>query len=92
MGSRPRVKGKVDIIICGGDAAIRAAQQATATIPILGLTDDMVGAGLVHSLANPAGNTTADCAALAARPRRRADRVGIPLRERRRNISAAFSI
>jgi ABC-type uncharacterized transport system substrate-binding protein len=52
------VKGNVDIIICGGDAAIRAAQQATATIPILGLTDDMVGAGLVQSLANPGGNTT----------------------------------
>jgi putative ABC transport system substrate-binding protein len=52
------VKSKVDVIQCGGDAAIRAAQQATGTIPILGLTDDMVGAGLVRSLANPAGNTT----------------------------------
>jgi putative ABC transport system substrate-binding protein len=48
----------VDAIQCGGDAAIRAAQQATTTIPILGLTDDMVGAGLVRSLANPGGNTT----------------------------------
>src|SRR5947209_11106872 len=52
------VKNKVDVIHCGGDAAIRAAQQATATIPILGLTDDMVGAGFVRSLANPGGNTT----------------------------------
>ena len=52
------VKTKVDVILCGGDAAIRAAQQATATIPILALTDDMVGAGLVRSLANPGGNTT----------------------------------
>ena len=49
---------KVDAIQCGGDAAIRAAQQATTSIPILGLTDDMVGAGLVRSLANPGGNTT----------------------------------
>src|SRR5262245_457396 len=32
---------KVDVIFCGGDVAIRAAQQATATIPIIGLTDDM---------------------------------------------------
>jgi putative ABC transport system substrate-binding protein len=38
--------------------AIRAAQQATKTIPILGVTDDMVGEGLVESLARPNGNTT----------------------------------
>jgi putative tryptophan/tyrosine transport system substrate-binding protein len=52
------VKSKVDVIQCGGDAAIRAAQQATSAIPILGLTDDMVGAGLVASLAHPGGNIT----------------------------------
>ena len=52
------VKAKVDVIVAGGDAAIRAAQGATATIPILGFTDDMVGSGLVSSLANPGGNTT----------------------------------
>ena len=52
------VASKVDAIQCGGDTAIRAAQQATTVIPILGLTDDMVGAGLVRSLANPGGNTT----------------------------------
>jgi putative ABC transport system substrate-binding protein len=52
------VKTKVDVIVCAGDAAIRAAQQATTTIPILGITDDMVGSGLVHSLARPDGNTT----------------------------------
>jgi putative ABC transport system substrate-binding protein len=52
------VKTKVDIILCVGDAAIRAAQQATKTIPILGLTDDMVGSHFVRSLAKPDGNTT----------------------------------
>jgi putative tryptophan/tyrosine transport system substrate-binding protein len=31
---------------------------ATQTIPIVGITDDMVGSGLVRSLANPGGNTT----------------------------------
>ena len=51
-------KAKVDVIVCVGAAAIRAAQQATATIPILGVTDDMVAEGLVRSLANPGGNTT----------------------------------
>jgi hypothetical protein len=52
------VKAQVDVILAGGDAAIRAAQGATATIPILGFTDDMVGSGLVSSLAKPGGNTT----------------------------------
>ena len=52
------VKAKVDVIYAVGDAAIRAAQQATATIPILGITQDMVGQGLVNSLARPGGNTT----------------------------------
>jgi len=53
------VKAKVDVIFCpSGDLAIRAAQQATATIPILGVTDDMIGSGLVPSLAHQGGNTT----------------------------------
>jgi putative ABC transport system substrate-binding protein len=49
---------RVDVILTGGDAGIRAAQQATKTIPILGLTEDMVRSGLVRSLAKPGGNTT----------------------------------
>jgi len=53
------VKAKVDALFCGGgNTAIRAAQQASVTIPIVGLTDDMVGSGLVRSLAHPGGNTT----------------------------------
>jgi putative ABC transport system substrate-binding protein len=53
------VRAKVDALFCGGgNAAIRAAQQATATIPIVGMTDDMVASGLVRSLAHPGGNTT----------------------------------
>jgi putative ABC transport system substrate-binding protein len=52
------VKLKVDLILCAGDAAIRAAQQATKTIPILGGAENMVAAGLVRSLANPGSNTT----------------------------------
>ena len=52
------VKSRLDVILVNGDAAIRAAQQATTTIPILGITDDMVGQGLVDSLARPGGNTT----------------------------------
>ena len=41
-----------DVIICAGDAAIRAAQQATAIVPILGVTDDMA------AIAKPGGNIT----------------------------------
>jgi putative ABC transport system substrate-binding protein len=52
------VKQGVDLIFCAGDDAIRAAQQATKVIPILGGTDDMLGSGLVHSMAKPEGNTT----------------------------------
>jgi putative tryptophan/tyrosine transport system substrate-binding protein len=51
-------KSKVDVIYASGDAAIRAAQQATTIIPILGATDAMVEAGLIRSLARPEGNTT----------------------------------
>jgi putative tryptophan/tyrosine transport system substrate-binding protein len=52
------VKANVDVVVATGDTAIRAVQQATTTIPILGSTDDMVGSGLVKSLARPDGNTT----------------------------------
>lgn len=52
------VNDKVDAIVCGGPAATRAAQQATQTIPILAILDDIVGAGIVVSLARPGGNTT----------------------------------
>jgi putative ABC transport system substrate-binding protein len=52
------VRAKVDVILCAGDVATRAAQQATTSIPIVAVTDDMVASGLVSSLAKPGGNTT----------------------------------
>ena len=52
------VAQNVDLIVTFGDPAIRAAQRATQSIPIVGMTDDMVGSGLVASLARPGGNTT----------------------------------
>jgi putative ABC transport system substrate-binding protein len=48
----------VDLIIPFGDPAIRAAQGATQTIPIVAMTDDMIGSGLVAGMARPGGNTT----------------------------------
>jgi ABC-type uncharacterized transport system substrate-binding protein len=52
------VAQNVDLIVTFGDPATRAAQHATAAIPIVAMTDDMVGSGLVASLARPGGNTT----------------------------------
>jgi putative ABC transport system substrate-binding protein len=52
------VAQQADLIIAFGDPAIRAVQRATQTIPIVGMADDMVGSGLVASLARPGGNTT----------------------------------
>ena len=52
------VNGSLDVILATGDAAVRAAQRATTSIPILAVTDDMVGQGFVHSLSRPGGNIT----------------------------------
>ena len=55
------VRLKVDIIVvAGGDGLIRAAKNATKTIPIVmtGAGIDPVEAGLVESLARPGGNVT----------------------------------
>src|SRR6202048_787589 len=52
------VAKNVDLIITFGDPAIHAAQRATQTIPIVGMTDDMIGSGLAVSMARPGGNTT----------------------------------
>ena len=52
------IKAQFDVLLCAGDASVRAAQQATKTIPILAVVDDMVGSGFVSSLAKPDGNVT----------------------------------
>ena len=51
------VKARVDVIAGSGDEAVRALQQATKTIPIVGMVSDMLWSGLVTSLARPDGNT-----------------------------------
>src|SRR5499426_1924620 len=50
---------KADVIVAGGSLAVRAAQQATRSIPIVMTgTSDPVGTGFVASLARPGGNIT----------------------------------
>lgn len=50
----------VDVIVPVSPAAVRAAQSATSTIPIVAndLESDPVGSGFVASLAHPGGNIT----------------------------------
>jgi putative ABC transport system substrate-binding protein len=52
------VAAGVDAIMTGGYPRARVIQQATRTIPILIVADDLVLSGLVPSLAHPGGNTT----------------------------------
>ncbi len=53
------VRLKVDVLIAQDPSAVRAAKQATKTIPIVMITNqDPVAAGLVDSLARPGGNIT----------------------------------
>ena len=53
------VRHNVDVIVVGETPAIRAAIQATTTIPIVMVTaGDPVESGFVQSLARPGGNVT----------------------------------
>lgn len=49
---------KLDALVAIGEPAIRAAREATTTIPIIGGSDDLVGEGHVASLARPGRNVT----------------------------------
>lgn len=53
------VRLKVDVIVAGGAGAVRAAQNASPTIPIvMGAVNDPIALGYVASLAHPGGNIT----------------------------------
>ena len=54
------VQRRVDVLLVSGPAAVRAARDATSTIPIvaLDLESDPVGAGFARSFARPGGNMT----------------------------------
>jgi putative tryptophan/tyrosine transport system substrate-binding protein len=48
-----------DVMLANGDAAVKAAQQSTRTVPTIFIASgDPVGDGLVPSLAHPGGNLT----------------------------------
>lgn len=52
------VARRPSVIATFGDATARAAQAATRTIPIVAMSEDLVRAKLVSSLARPEANTT----------------------------------
>jgi ABC-type uncharacterized transport system substrate-binding protein len=52
------IRLNVDVITAFGDLAPKVAQQATRTIPIVAIGDDVLGAGLIDGLSRPGGNTT----------------------------------
>ena len=47
-----------DAIVAGPAPPLRALQAITRTVPLVGMSEDMVGEGLVASLARPGGNIT----------------------------------
>jgi putative ABC transport system substrate-binding protein len=50
---------KVDVLVIASSPAVRAAKDATTTIPIvMSATTDAVANGLIASLAHPGGNVT----------------------------------
>ena len=67
MGKRARIAGLAkelvqlnsDVIVVTGAGAARVTRKASPAIPIVvALASDLVGAGVVASLAQPGGNTT----------------------------------
>jgi putative ABC transport system substrate-binding protein len=51
-------KSPPDVIFASAVSPLRASHQALRDVPIVGMADDMIAAGLVKSLAHPDGNIT----------------------------------
>jgi putative ABC transport system substrate-binding protein len=52
------VRVKSAVIATFGDLAPRAVQQTSSSVPIVAVSDDVLGSGLITSLSRPGGNTT----------------------------------
>jgi putative ABC transport system substrate-binding protein len=50
--------GEVHIIIATGTVVTAAVKKATSTVPVVSVTGDPVGSGLIASMARPGGNIT----------------------------------
>jgi putative tryptophan/tyrosine transport system substrate-binding protein len=49
---------KVALILTVGDDAPKTVQKISSTVPILAISDDLLGSGLITTLSRPGGNTT----------------------------------
>jgi len=56
--ARDLLAERPDVLVTTGDPATKALQAATATVPIITMSDDVIGGGLAASMARPGGNTT----------------------------------
>ncbi len=52
------VRMKAALVVTFGDFAPKTVQEASNTIPIVAVSDDVLGSGLITSLSRPGGNTT----------------------------------
>jgi putative ABC transport system substrate-binding protein len=52
------IRVRVNVLVADGTQAALAAKHATRTIPIVALSGDILGTGLVDDLARPGGNVT----------------------------------
>ena len=52
------LKAAPDVVFCVSDVATRAAHESAPTLPIVGLSGDMLAAGFVRSFSHPGGNIT----------------------------------
>jgi putative tryptophan/tyrosine transport system substrate-binding protein len=52
------MKAEPEAILCGPETYLRVLQAATRTIPLDGMSEDLVGEGFAASLAKPGGNVT----------------------------------
>src|SRR5213080_2650007 len=56
--ARAVVRAKPDLVFAISSGLVQSFKAATATIPIVGITGDPIGFGLVSSLAHPGANIT----------------------------------
>jgi putative ABC transport system substrate-binding protein len=56
--ARELIAHRVEVLVTSGSAAALAAKETTTTLPIVSVSSDLLGVGVVRSLAQPGGNVT----------------------------------